>query len=135
MDSKYVEKFREVFETACRMAGINPSEERLKYHLNLVRAEMNYIIVTEELIDDAAYQTAEDDWWEMVMADMEILTREYGIIYDKQKDIIAYGIAYPPAVMQDAELRDRYDRLMSEGTQRVKITRGENCTPEEICCM
>lgn len=112
MDSKYVEKFREVFETACRMAGVSPWPSRLLYHLNLLRAEMNYIIVTEELTEEAAYETAENDWWEMVMVDKTMLLREYGAIYDRRKDLIAYGLAYPSDVMLDSELRRKYAYAM-----------------------
>lgn len=114
MDSKYFNKFSEVFAAACCKNGIIPTPKRLKYHLNLVRAEMAYNIVEEELTDEAAYQTAETDWWEMVMADNSMLLREYGIIYDKQKDLLVYGLAYPPSILNVEELRKKFDDAMRE---------------------
>lgn len=112
MKAKYASKFAELFAAACCKNGIIPTPKRLKYHLNLVRAEMAYNIVEEELTDDAAYQTAETDWWDMVMADKTMLLREYGNIYDKQKDLLVYGLAYPPVFMHDAELRKKFDEAM-----------------------
>lgn len=112
MDIKYAKKFSEFFAAACCKSGIIPTPKRLRYHLNLVRAEMSYNIVAEEMPDNAAYQTAVYDWWDMVMTDKTMLLREYGNIYDKKKDLLVYGLAYPPALMQDAELRKKFDEAM-----------------------
>lgn len=110
MKAKYINKFRDEYESICSNNNIEPTEKGFRYMLYLLKSIMTSEIVLDELPEAVAYQVAVETIGDMDYNGQLHLDREDGNIYEEH-DAVIYGIAYPEFIMEHPEYRTKWDEV------------------------
>lgn len=110
MKAKYINKFRDEYESICRNNNIEPTEKGFQYQLYLLKSIMTSEIVFDEFPEAVAYQVSLETIGDMDYNGKLHLDREDGNIYDEHDPVI-YGIAYPKYIMEHPEYRTKWDEV------------------------
>lgn len=110
MKAKFINKFRDDYESICRLNNTEPTEKGFRYQLYLLKSIMTSEIVFDELPESVAYQLAVDTIYDMNYNGNLHLERGDGTIYE-ENDAVIYGIAYPAFIMEHPEYRTKWDEV------------------------
>lgn len=110
MKAKFINKFRDEYESICRLNNTEPTEKGFQYQLYLLKSIMTSEIVFDELPEAVAYQLAVETIGDMDYNGQLNLDREDGNIYEEH-DAVIYGIAYPEFIMEHPEYRTKWDEV------------------------
>lgn len=113
MKAKFINLFRNEYESLCMNNNIKPTEKGFRYQLYLLKSIMTAEIVSDELPEAVAYLLAVETIDDMDYNGKLHLDREDGNIYDEHDPVI-YGIAYPEFIMEHPEYRTMWDEVKQD---------------------
>lgn len=113
MKAKFINLFRDEYESICSNHNIKPTEKGFRYQLYLLKSIMTSEIVLDEIPEAVAYQLAVETIDDMDYNGKLHLDREDGNIYEEH-DAVIYGIAYPEFIMEHPEYRAFWDEVKQD---------------------